>query len=284
MGSINMSAIIPKVTKLSPLVTRVLGCNPRPMTLQGTNTYLVGAGKRRILLDAGEPNVPEYIENLHKTLIKESCEVSDILVTHWHPDHMGGVPDVLRIVDNQPKVHKMLRLDGPETDIGSVDLVEVVDGQQFDIEGCTLRVVFTPGHSTDHFSLHLQEENVLFCGDCILGEGTTTFEDLHSYMASLEKILALAPSKLYPAHGPVILDPLPKIRFYIEHRLEREAQILSTLQKSNSPLTPMQLVKSIYKDTPEVLHKKAADNVGHHLSKLRKDGKVEDQKGTWTIK
>jgi len=275
-----MSAIIPKATRLSASVWRILGSNPSPMTLQGTNTYVIGTGKRRLLVDAGEPNKPEYIDNLKKLLVDEGCELSDVIVTHWHMDHVGGVPDVLSAVVNVPMVHKLPRLDGPESDIGQVAMSKLVDGQIFEVEGSVVEVLHTPGHTADHVALYLKNDGVLLSADCILGEGTAVFEDLHSYMLSLQRILDLAPSQIYPGHGPVIEDPVSKIKYYIQHRLQREQQILKALE--DTPLvTPPQLVQLIYKEIPSTLHKAAEVNVRHHLEKLRKDGKAAETDGSW---
>merc|ERR1712029_89058 len=149
------------------------------------------------------------------------------------------------------------------------------DQQVFEVEGATLTAVHTPGHTTDHVVLHMKEENALFSGDCVLGEGTAVFEDLSDYMASLEKILALGPKVIYPGHGQFVKDPREKLEYYIHHRNEREGQILECLQQ-HGPITPMEIVKKIYVDTPESLYKAAEKNVGHHLAKLCKEGKAKE--------
>lgn len=91
------------------------------------------------------------------------------------------------------------------------------------------RFYHTPGHTDDHLVAVLDEENTMFSGDCILGEGTAVFDNLRKYMASLETILSLNPSKIYPGHGPIVEDPGSKIREYIGHRIKREVEILTSL-------------------------------------------------------
>mgnify|MGYP002716851891 FL=1 len=108
------------------------------------------------------------------------------------------------------------------------------------------RVYHTPGHTTDHISVVLKEENALFSGDCILGEGTTVFEDLSDYMTSLNVILNLNPSVIYPGHGPEIMEPISKIKYYIEHRMQREKQIIDFLRSKNMKVTSEEIVKNIY--------------------------------------
>ncbi|CAI8005598.1 Endoribonuclease LACTB2 [Geodia barretti] len=94
-------AVLPRVEQLSPRVMRVLGLNPGKYTLQGTNTYLVGTGKRRILIDAGEPERADYLELLRSALQQAKSVVSEILVTHWHLDHTGGIPAVRAMMAGQ---------------------------------------------------------------------------------------------------------------------------------------------------------------------------------------
>ncbi|XP_014362698.2 beta-lactamase-like protein 2 homolog [Papilio machaon] len=273
-----MSAVIPTVTRLSNRIIRILGCNPGPMTLQGTNTYLIGTGKNRILLDTGDKNVSEYQKNLQDVVQTEQVNIEHIVVTHWHHDHIGGVEDLYGTIAKQPKIWKHKRSDGDNKDDPlSLPIHWLSDGQQIEVEGATLKIHHTPGHTTDHVVLTLLEENIMFSGDCILGEGTAVFEDLYTYMKSLNKILDLNPNVIYPGHGNIVEDPIEKIEYYIAHRNLRENQILETLKKnSDKQLTEMDLVRIIYTETPEHLWPAAAYNVNHHLRKLTKENKLKE--------
>lgn len=270
-------AHLPEVQRLSPACIRILGGNPGKFTLQGTNTYLVGTGSRRLLIDTGEGK-PSWIAALRRTLAEENAVVSHAFISHWHGDHQGGIKDLLalsadtKVLKNQPE-------DGQ---------LDMADGQRFSVDGATLTAVHTPGHTVDHMVFVFEEENALFTADNVLGQGTAVFEDLATYLASLDKMKGLFKGRAYPGHGPAIDDGPAKIQEYISHRQQREDQITQTLRSVNGAAgtaswEPMELVKVIYHDVPETLHLPAQGGVMQVLQKLEKEGKVSKEGDRWAL-
>ncbi len=263
---------LPDVDVWSERVVVALGQNPGVFTGPGTNTYLVGRGRERILLDTGDGRAA-YLPVLEQALERAGCRIQEILLTHGHPDHIGGAASVVARfgplqVSKRPWVGN---------DEGyRVALTPIDDGSVVETEGATLRAVHTPGHAEDHLCFVLEEEQALFSGDNVLGVGTTVIPgrggDLAAYLRSLERLLAEAPGAIYPAHGPRIPDGVAKIREYIAHRLEREAQVLAALRDGLERVGAM--VKRIYAAYPEALHAAAAQSVLAHLSKLEAEGRV----------
>jgi len=234
---------MPDVDVWSDRVAVALGQNPSPFTGPGTNTYLIGTGPERILLDPGQ-GLPSYLPVLEAAMQRVGCRaLQEIVLTHGHVDHIGGVRSVL-------ERHGPLRVSKfpwPESDStqAGLELTPLADGAVVRTEGATLRGVFTPGHAPDHLCFVLEEEHALFSGDNVLGVGTTvipnTSGDLGAYLRSLERLLAESPRRIYPAHGPAIEDGVAKLREYIAHRHERERQILAALERG--PATVQHLRK-----------------------------------------
>lgn len=265
------------------------------LTQTGTNTYLIGKGPRKVLLDTGE-GIPDYIPLLKTALDKElqGATISKVICSHWHHDHVGGVSDVLSLLaernllkGSEPSgpLASLHKFPCPEHDGSETRFEEIKDQQAINVDDqTTLIALHTPGHTSDHCSFYLKEENTLFTADCVLGQGTAVFEDLSAYIKSLKRQLDFGPAyKIYPGHGPVIEDGPSKIREYIKHRLDRENQILAVLMDkdasdaspSKANKTAMDIVSVIYAAYPVSLHPAAEHQVLLHLKKLEQDGKVK---------
>ncbi len=267
----------------SKRVATVLGQNPGPFTGPGTNTYLIGTGKRPILLDTGI-GLAVYEPLLAKGLVetKGATALQEIILTHVHQDHIGGVAQV-RARFGDLKVSKKA---WPGKDEAyNLPLTYIEDGARLETDGATLRAIHTPGHARDHLCYYLEEEKALFTGDLVLGAGTTVIPEegggLSAYLASLRTLLTLDLAVIYPAHGPAIHDPYKKLNDYIAHRELREQQILDALRAGLTAVPAM--VKRIYTDVPEFLHGAAANSVLSHLHKLRQEGIVRQEGEQWVV-
>jgi glyoxylase-like metal-dependent hydrolase (beta-lactamase superfamily II) len=269
---------LPDVDVWSDRVVVALGQNPGIFTGPGTNTYLVGTGRERILLDAGDGK-PAYLPVLEQALEQAGgVSIQEIIVTHGHPDHMRGAAALLEHFGPL----RVSKYPWPGVDEEyPVETTPLADGASVGTEGATLRAVHTPGHSEDHLCFVLEEEGTLFSGDNVLGVGTAVIParggDLLDYLRSLERLLAEEPRAIYPAHGPYIPDGTAKLREYLDHRLEREQQILDALTAGLSRVEA--IVKRVYAAYPEVLHPAAGASVSAHLLKLEREGRVRREQG-----
>jgi len=269
---------LPEIERLSPTCLRILGGNPGKFSLQGTNTYLLGTGAQRLLIDTGEGK-PSWIAAIKKALEEEHASIASAIITHWHHDHQGGIEQLTEAWPGT-KVYK----NQPES--GQLD---IADRQKFEVEGATLTAIHSPGHTVDHMVFVLAEEDAMFTGDNVLGQGTTVFEDLATYLGSLEKMKHLFKGRAYPGHGPVLEDGPGKIAEYIRHRRQREEQVIQTMREERSGAgdgtswTPMELVKIIYREVPESLHPAAAYGVLQILQKLQREGKVVLHGDRWRL-
>ena len=257
-------------TRLSEHVQIVLAPNPSPITLEGTNTYVVGE-RMPVVIDPG----PDDIEHLERVL-DAAGQPSVVVLTHTHPDHAEGAERFAAMA------RAPLAAYGHASGVCST-AAPIADGQRIDIDGTFLVALFTPGHSSDHLSFVFEAERALFTGDHVLGRGTSVIAapdgDLADYMASLERARAVGASRLYPGHGPVIDEPRAVLDYYIEHRLERERQVLAALEAGDERIEDM--VARIYVDVDPVLHPAAALSVRAHLDKLAREGAVRVEGATW---
>ncbi|KAJ3106139.1 hypothetical protein HDU97_006956 [Phlyctochytrium planicorne] len=278
------------VEKLSERVIVIRGQNPGKMTLQGTNTYLIGTGRERILIDAAQ-GIPAYGSCLETVLKENNCIITDILLTHRHHDHIDGIPQVSSLLSSSPCLWKWTTARDEDSDY---KYNQLPNHHEFKIDGATLKILHTPGHSDDHIVAYLVEENLLFSGDSVLGQGTAVFEGLGEYMRSLALTRDAFPDakKILPAHGPVLEDGVAVIDKYISHRVAREKQIFDALASFMSgqwsPVTSMDIVKLVYKDYPQELWPFAEHGVLQHLDKLLEEKRVsvveENGEKRWTVK
>lgn len=268
-----MGLSMPDVDVWSERVVVALGQNPGLFTGPGTNTYLVGTGEERILLDPGQ-GVPEYLPVLERALEETGCRIQEIVLTHGHPDHIGGCADVMERV-GALRISKFPWAKFDER--YDLAIEPLADGDVVETEGARLRALHTPGHAADHLCFVLEEERSLFTGDNVLGVGTTVIPadggDLLDYMNSLERLQAEEPTCLYPAHGPRIDDGPAKIREYITHRQAREQQILDAMAEGDETIPDM--VARVYAAYPKELHLPARASVCSHLLKLERERRVQ---------
>ncbi|HEX5938228.1 MAG TPA: MBL fold metallo-hydrolase [Actinomycetota bacterium] len=252
-------------------IRRVLAPNPGPYTLDGTNTWIVGADPS-IVIDPG-PDDEGHLTDV----VREAGAVGAILVTHDHPDHAPGAAPFARRVGGT--VHA-IRLAGAEP---------LRAGQRIRAGSTELTVVPTPGHSSDHVAFFEPATGAMFTGDAVLGRGTSFIDppegDLVRYLRSLSRMRELHPRTIHPGHGPVVLDAGAKLREYLTHRQEREEQVLDAL--SDGPRSVAEIVAVIYAAYPKDVHPLAARSVLAHLLKLADEGRVDrsdrSDGGTWSL-
>ena len=247
------------------------------MTGDGNWTWLI-PGRIPTLIDAGTGEAA-HLAALEAAL--GSAMLLQVLVTHAHTDHASGAP-VIAAHRPEARFRKML---WPERDARwPVPYEPLADGQIIEAGDDTLTVIHTPGHSPDHLSFWHQPTRTLFCGDLAV-KGTTVWipanlrGDLTAYLTSLERVLALAPDRLLPAHGPIIADPPAVLRGYIEHRLEREQQILDAMRQGDA--TPDAITARVYRGLKAQLLPMAQEGVVAHLIKLEREGRARRDGDRW---
>jgi len=259
------------MTRLSDMVRLVRAPNPSPLTLEGTNTYVIGE-RMPIVIDPG-PAIDEHLE----AVLDEAGQPSLVLLTHHHPDHAEGAERFAAMA----RAPLAMYADHPPGVCATA--AAIADGQRIDVDGTALVTVYTPGHSSDHLSFYLEAERALLTGDHVLGRGTTVVAhpdgDMAAYMRSLERARDLHATKLYPGHGPIVDEPDAVLDYYIAHRIEREQQVLGAIDAGLGEVGEM--VERIYAAYDRALHAAAALSVRAHLGKLADDGVVARRDGRW---
>ena len=243
--------------------TCVLAPNPGPMTLEGTNTWILmepGAA-RCIVVDPG-PLDEQHLQRVLDLVTLRGARVGLTLLTHGHRDHAGSAGRFGELTDSP------VRAIGDGHD-------GLGDGDLLSVDGLDLTVVATPGHSGDSLSFLLAAENALLTGDTILGHGTAVVAwpdgELAAYLLSLQRIEAMTSSRevtrILPGHGPTVPDAPRVVRYYLEHRLERLEQVRAAVAVGAADVDVV--IKMVYADLSHELWPAARLSVLAQLDYLR---------------
>lgn len=265
--------------RLTPLIRRVVANNPGPFTYLGTGTYIIGNGDVAVI-DPG-PDMADHLEAILAATAGE--RITHIFVTHNHLDHSPLARPLAAIsgatiyacAQQGAPTDPDVRLEAGDDRVFTPD-VGLCDGGVFNGGDWTMEAIPTPGHTSNHISYALMEENALFCGDHIMGWSTTVISppdgDMGDYFASLDRVKDRDFTTLWPTHGPPITEPGPFVQAYIDHRRGREAQIVAALASGFTRIKPM--VAELYKAVDARLHPAAAHSVMAHMIQLVKEGRV----------
>jgi glyoxylase-like metal-dependent hydrolase (beta-lactamase superfamily II) len=249
---------------VTPLASVLLAENPSPMTLDGTNTWVLRAPGEEacVVVDPGEE------DDVHLRRVAAQGPVELVLLTHRHHDHAGGARRFAELTGAPVRALDRSLVLGSEA-LGDGDVVAAA--------GIELRVVATPGHTSDSLSFLLDGPDAgpaVLTGDTILGRGTTVIAHpdgaLGPYLDSLRRLAELAPATaVLPGHGPELPDAHTVATAYLAHREERLEQVRDALARLGPGATPRQVVEVVYADVDQVLWPAAELSVRAQLDHLR---------------
>lgn len=250
-------------------VRRLRAANPSPMTLDGTNTYLIDAGDGRALVIDPGPALPAHIAAIVEAAQRANLAIAAIAVTHGHPDHAPGAALLAGQTRAPVYAHPAARFPHDRA---------LADGERIRLGGTGLLAVHAPGHARDHLVFWLDDERTLFTGDVVIGLGTVVIAppggDMRVYQATLDRLRSEFENaqRIEGGHGESVLDPLAKLDEYIAHRKSRERELLEALQSGQQTIPA--IVESVYRNVPQALWPAAARQVLAYLIALEREGRI----------
>ncbi|MEU6159768.1 MBL fold metallo-hydrolase [Streptomyces sp. NPDC047130] len=250
----------------------VLAPNASPMTLDGTNTWIVAEPDSglAVVVDPG-PLDEGHLANVVATVERSGRRVGLTLLTHGHADHAEGAKRFAELTGTA------VRALDPALRLGDEGLAA---GDVVDVGGLEMRVVPTPGHTSDSLSFHLPADRAVLTGDTVLGRGTTMVAHpdgrLGDYLDSLRRLRSLTVDDgvhtVLPGHGPVLDDAQGAVEFYLAHRASRLAQVETAVESGCR--TAEEVVTHVYADVDRSLWPAAELSVRAQLEYLREHGLV----------
>jgi glyoxylase-like metal-dependent hydrolase (beta-lactamase superfamily II) len=245
---------------------------------------LIGTGERAVV-DPG-PADPAHIQAI---VAAGAGRIRWILCTHTHVDHAEGVVMLQRAtgaqVAAQPMAPGVSESDAGEHNVELELDRTLTEGDRLEIDGIPIRVLFTPGHASNHLCFLLPETGMLFTGDHIMQGSTVVIwppdGNMRAYVQSLQRLLALELNILAPGHGYLIGRPHAEAQRLIQHRLGREAKVRQGLVKAGGHATLDALLPLVYADVAKTLYPVAARSLEAHLSKLIEEGEVGQHDGAY---
>ncbi|TNB71471.1 MBL fold metallo-hydrolase [Arthrobacter sp. BB-1] len=253
-----------RLQRSSALTGFILAPNPGPMSLEGTNSYVlrVPGNPGAVVVDPGPLDEP------HLQALAAAGPVELILITHRHADHTAGSARLHALTGAPVRAAGGVHCHGGGTPLE--------DGEVLSAAGVEIRVLATPGHTSDSLCFHLPGDGfhgAVLTGDTILGRGTTMLDypdgTLGSYLASLDRLEALGPAIVLPAHGPVLPSLEEIARAYRSHRLERLEQIRAAVDRLGRDASAGDVAAVVYSDVGPSVRRAAETSVAAQLHYLR---------------
>jgi glyoxylase-like metal-dependent hydrolase (beta-lactamase superfamily II) len=271
-----------KAVSLAPQLRRLTAPNPGMMTGAGTNTYLLG--ERDVAIVDPGPDIAEHVTAILDAIAERGGRLARIFVTHTHVDHSPACKGLLERVDGDVEVIGALATDNMFQDAHFAPDIKCQHEQWFDTAEYRLRAIATPGHVENHFCFLHEASGTVMTGDHIMNGSTVVIVppsgDMAAYIASLQCLLNYPVEQLAPGHGDVMANPREVIQGLVDHRLGREAKVVSVLQTRRQGALD-ELVMQVYDDVDPSLHPIAQFSLLAHLIKLQHDGRASQQDEVW---